>query len=142
MQTDHFVVGLIAAVILIPLGYLGWWHLNYEYQYSEPVQVPGVVTDMKYKRPYVTTSYVSNGKGGGHTQIHHHPAKHYVYINAETIGNFNKNNQMLYKTVRLDDQVVVEYREKYIVEKGKSDKHEFNSIQIDAVIYKNRRVEL
>lgn len=138
LEISSILISLIILTILGFLVYFIWWHLNFRYEYSETRYDTGVVTDMEYTASHTSTIY--NGKS---TTTTHHPAIHRVFILGERSGKWDENDEELYQSVRLDDKVKMEYREKFRVRKSNQMDRVLVSLVLDLVISpKGRSIEL
>ena len=113
---DPFLDGLI---YLIGAALFGWmlyeihWHMKYRKEYSEVKADKGIVTDMDYTPPRTRTTTV-----GKTTTTSTTPAKHEVFIKFEDLGEQDFDDEDLYETVRMDDNITAEYQEVWRVEKS------------------------
>jgi hypothetical protein len=123
MTGDPFIDGFI---YLVGAAILGWilyeihWHMKYRKEYSPILIDTGVVTDMDYTPPRTRTTTV-----GKTTTTSTTPAKHEVFIKFEVTGEQDFDDEDLYETVRMDDNITAEYQEVYRVEKANPRNREF-----------------
>lgn len=131
-----------AFLYIVGLALIGWiayeihWHRKYRKEYSEVKTDKGVVTDMDYTPP--RTRYNAATKTTSTT-----PEEHDVFITFEVLGDEQFDDEELYQTVRLDDEVTAEYVEVWRVEKINPKKRVFMRNEIQTVISpKGRKVAL
>ena len=126
------LIYLVGLALVIWIAYEIHWHMKYRKEYSEVKTDKGVVTDMDYTPPRYNAATKTTSS-----------EEHDVYIKFEVLGEENFDDEELYQTVRLDDEVTAEYREVFRVEKANPRNRTFMYNTIDTVISpKGRKVAL
>lgn len=135
MKLQAFEIGMIAMVV-VPL--LVWiihtimWHRKYRKEYGPTLTDKGIVTDMDYDAPrynHVTKTTDSEDFD--------------TFAVFEKIGEQEFDDEDVYKHFRIDDDIVLEYREVFKVEKRNPKKREVMHLEFLAVITpKGKKVEL
>lgn len=106
-----YVLGAAVGGVIL---YQVWWHMKYKKVRSEVKDDSGIVTDMKYTAPSTHTTYNAATKMNTTSTT---PAKHEVYIKFKQMGEQEYNDEELYETVRMDDDVTAQYVEVWRVER-------------------------
>jgi len=140
LNGDAFAITIV-LIIIVNVGaliYFIWWNWTYKYVYSEMMTDKATVTNMYYKPPKSTYHHTKNG---GYTTTT--PSEHNVYLKGEKTGKWSFDRERLYQAVRLDDEVEIEYREKFRVRRDNPRDRKFSCLVGDVVITpKGRRVKL
>ena len=113
-QTLYLILYGLGGIVAAIVGYQVWWHIKYEKVRSEIKDDKGIVTDMDYTASSTSTTYNATTKTVSTSTT---PARFDVYIKFENIGERSFNDEHLYETVRMDDDVTAQYVEVWKVEK-------------------------
>ncbi len=126
------LIYLVGLALVLWIAHEIRWHQKYRKEYSDTKIDKGVVTDMDYTAPRYNAATKTTSS-----------EEHDVYIKFEVLGEENFDDEELYQTVRLDDEVTAEYREVWRVEKINPKKRVFMRNEILTVISpKGRKVAL
>lgn len=130
------LIYLVGLALVVWVAYEIRWHQLYRKEYSDTKIDKGVVTDMDYTPP--RTRYNAATKTTSTS-----PEEHDVFITFEVLGDEQFDDEELYQTVRLDDEVTAEYVEVWRVEKINPKKRVHMHNEIKTVISpKGRKVAL
>lgn len=134
-MNDNFVVFMI-AVVVVPLVIWGvyeiMWHRKYRKEYGPTLKDKGIVTDMDYDAPrYNAVTKTTESEDFD------------TFAVFEKIGEQEFDDEVVYKHFRIDDDIVLEYREVFKVEKLNPKKREVMHLEFLAVITpKGKRIDL
>jgi len=106
-----------AALILGLIVHEIYWHITYRKEYSEEKSEKGTVTDMDYTAPRTSYRPVTIGKTTTISTTHY-PEEHDVYITSPLLGDMQFDDEKLYQTVRIDDDIAIYYQEVYQVRRS------------------------
>lgn len=140
ITAEHAIIALLVVGCVVLASHLIYRALYYRYLYSEVESTKGVVTDMDYTPPRTSTTVGPKGQVSTRTT----PAKHEVFIACKDPKmEIHENDEELYQTVRLDDEVTIHYQRKYFYHKKRPTNVEFRSYRIRSVVSpKGREVKI
>ena len=144
MNTDISTFGMVEWLVvtggILLIGFIGYqvhWYMNYKWEYSKMMEDNGIVVDMDYTPS--RTTYHSGGKNSsGYTTTTQE--EHDVYIEAKKLGRIHRDNEHLYQRVRIDDEVLIRYKERYRVRKDNPRDRQFDSNRLQELVNPKGRV--
>jgi hypothetical protein len=135
-------VGLAMLAVLVGLGFILYYWIFIRYEYTTIKTIKGTVTDMDYVPPRTHVSVTTNSNGTTTTSTRTDPEEHNVYIHTD-LFKLHEDDEELYQTVRLDDEVTVEYQEEYKYNKNHPEDKKLNDYRVlNVVSPKGRKVQL